>query len=215
MSSTPGVSANQKITLPTAPSADKASGVYGKIEAQAGKVGDLSAEIAAIMKDLQALEPPAHPGEDADDDAIKKYQDALSKFQGKVDSLNKKLAQTQEKLGKAQRVLAKLQNSDLPAAQRDDAQTLKDWAEKSQAALESQAEATAAATRDNQDLTAGKAQNKVRLQVQQLKKEVQLQDGSTTQLKVTQLAVSIGDPAATDTADKTLTAMPKPPATGI
>ena len=78
---------SQAISLPTAPTADKAGSVQLKIESQVGKISDITADIQAIMKDLQALEAPTHPGKDADEDALKKYQDDVANFQKKVASL--------------------------------------------------------------------------------------------------------------------------------
>jgi len=204
----------QAISLPTLPTADKAGSVQLKIESKIGKISDLLADIQAIMKELQALEPPKHPGAEASEEDIAKYQKSLADFQGKVASLNSKLSQVQGKLAKAQSVLSKLQNQDLPRAQADDARTLKQWADDSQAALEKQAEAAASSTQDVQDLTVGKAEEKVRVQAQSIKKSVQLKDGSAVEVKVSQLAIVIGDPAAKGT-EATVTAMPKAPAGGI
>jgi chromosome segregation ATPase len=213
MSSTSGIS-SQPISLPTAPTADKAGSVQLKIEGKVGKISDLIAEVQSIMKELQALEAPQHPGKDASEEDIKKYQDALATFQKKVASLNQKLSRTQGKLAKVQSQLNKLQSSDLPRAQADDARTLKQWADETQDAIEKQAEATAASTAETQDLTVGNAQDKIRVKVQFIKKAVQLKDGSEVQLKVTQLTVQVGDSAA-QAGEKTVTAMPKAPAGGI
>ena len=205
---------SQAISLPTAPTADKAGSVQLKMESVCGKISDLLADIQAIMNELQALESPKHPGSEASEEDIAKYQKNLADFQGKIASLNQKLSQVQGKLAKAQSVLSKLQNQDLPRAQADDARTLKQWADDSQAALEKQAEAAATSTQDVQDLTVGKAQDKVRVQAQSIKKAIQLKDGTEVNLKVTQLVVQIGDSAAQGS-DTGVTAMPKTPAGGI
>ena len=205
---------SQAISLPTAPTADKAGSVQLKMESVCGKISDLLADIQAIMNELQALESPKHPGSEASEEDIAKYQKNLADFQGKIASLNQKLSQVQGKLAKAQSVLSKLQNQDLPRAQADDARTLKQWADDSQAALEKQAEAAASSTQDVQDLTAGEAEEKIRVHVQIIKKSVQLNDGSDVQARVSQLSIAIGDPAAKET-DAGVTSMPNAPAGGI
>ena len=125
------------------------------------------------------------------------------------------LDQLQAKLTKAKAVLNKLNNSELPQAQREDAKALQDWTDQSREALEKQAEATAASTQDSDDMTAGTAKDKVRLQLQQLKRQVVLKDGDVVRFKAVQLAVTVGDSALTDVADKSVTAMPTTPAVGI
>lgn len=213
MSSTSGIS-SQAVSLPTAPTADKAGSVQLKMEGQIGKISDLIADIQAIMKELQALEPPSHPGSEASDEDIQKYQKSLADFQNKIASLNSKLSQVQGKLAKAQSVLSKLQNQDLPRAQADDARTLKQWADETQSAIEKQAEATAASTQDVQDLTVGKAEEKIRVQAQSIQKSIQLKDGSDVTVKISQLVVQIGDPAAKGS-DTAVTSMPEAPAGGM
>ncbi len=215
MSLPSGVSGNQQISIPTAPTADKASAVQSKIESQVGKISDITAEIAAIMKELQDLSTPPHPGKDASEDELKKYQADLKKFQEQVSSLNKKLDQLQAKLSKAKAVLNKLNNSELPQAQREDAKALQDWTDQSREALEKQAEAAAASTQDSEDMTAGTAKDKVRLQVQQMKRQIVIKDGDVVRFKAVQLAVTVGDAALDTVADKSVTAMPKTPAVGI
>ena len=116
MSSTSGIS-SQRVNLPAPPTADKSSSVQLKIEGQIGKISDLMADIQAIMKELQALEPPESPGSKATDEDKESYQKSLADFQSKVASLNRELNQAQGKLAKAQATLSKLQNSDLPQAQ--------------------------------------------------------------------------------------------------
>ena len=142
----------QPISLPTAPTADKASAVQAKIESQVAKISDITAEIAALMKEMQALEPPQPPGEDATEDEDKEYKELLQAFQDKVAELNKKLNSLEGKLAKAQAVLNKLNNADLPQAQREDAKALQERADKSQEALEKQIETTGSSLKDRRDL---------------------------------------------------------------
>ena len=164
--SLPSGASGQSISLPTAPTADKTSGVYAKIEAQVAIIWDLTADIRAIMQDLQALEPPQHPGDDATEQEVEKYQEQLADFQGKVAALNQKLAQTQDKLAKAQSALAKLQTSELSQAQAQDTRTLKQWADESEAALKKQAKDASSSTQDDKDLTIGAPEEKVKVKPQ-------------------------------------------------
>ena len=142
----------QPISLPTAPTVDKTSAVQLKIEAQVEIISEISAEIQAIMQELQALEPPQPPGDDATEQEIEKYYEELAKYLEQVVSLNRQFDQAQKKLAKAQIGLAKLQNSELPQAQQEDAKALQEWAEESQEALEKQAEAISS-SKDRRDLT--------------------------------------------------------------
>lgn len=155
----------QSISLPTAPSSDKASGVQLKIEAQLGKISDIVADIQAIMEELKALEPPQHPGEDATEDEMKEYEQ-LADFQGKVAALNQKLAEAQEKLAEAQSALAKLQTSELPQAQAQDARNYKEWADGTEAAIEKQAEVASSSSKDGKDLTNDAPKEKVKVKPQ-------------------------------------------------
>ena len=156
----------QPISLPTAPTADKASGVQLKIEAQAGKISDLIADIKAMMEELQALEPPQHPGDDATEQELTKYQEQLADFQGKLAALNRRLSQAQGKLSKAQSALAKLQNSELPQAQAQDARKLKRWADGTEDAIEKQAEVASSSSKDDKDLTNDAPKEKVKVKPQ-------------------------------------------------
>jgi len=206
----------EQISLPTQPTADKASAVQSKITSQIGKISDITAEISAIMKELQALEPPSQPGKDADEDAMKKYQESLKSFQQQVASLNKKLDSLQTKLQRAKGELNKLNNVELPQAERQDAAALRDWAEKSQEALERQTEATASSTEDSEDLTDTAAQGKVRLAKTVVKKQIELSDGAKIDVSMAQLRVQIGDMAGKPgVAKPEVTTVPKTPATGI
>ena len=139
-------------SLPTFPTADKASAVQAKIESQLAKISDITAEIAALIKEMQALEPPQPPGEDATEDEDKEYKELLQAFQDKVAELNKKLDSLEGKFAKAQAVLNKLNNVDLPQAQREDAKALQERADKSQEALEKRIETTGSSLKDRRDL---------------------------------------------------------------
>jgi len=156
----------QPISLPTAPTVDKTSAVQLKIEAQVEIISDISAEIQAIMQELQALEPPQPPGDDATEQEMEKYWKQLADFQGKVAALNKKLLQVQEKLAEAQSALAKLQNSELPQAQAQDRRKLKEWADGTEDAIEKQAEVASSSSKDDKDLTNDAPKEKVKVKPQ-------------------------------------------------
>ena len=138
-------------SLPTFPTADKASAVQAQIQSQVEKISNITVEIAAVMKELQALEPPQPPGEDATEDEDKEYEELLQAFEQEVAKLNKKIDSLQSKLAKAQAELNKLQMKDLPQAQQEDAKALQEWADTSQEALEKQIETTGSSLKDRRD----------------------------------------------------------------
>ena len=112
-------------SLPTFPTADKASAVQAQIQSQVEKISDITSEISAVMKELQALEPPSHPGEDAKEGEIKEYQELLQAFQEVVSALNKKLEDLEAEFAKPHTAL-KSMNSDLPQAPREDVDAFAD-----------------------------------------------------------------------------------------
>ena len=113
------------ISAPTLPTADKASAVQARIQSQVEKISDITAEISAVLKELQALEPPSHPGEDAKEGEIKEYEELLQAFQQVVSELNKKLEDLEAKFAKPHTAL-KLMYSDLPQAQPEDVDAFAD-----------------------------------------------------------------------------------------
>ena len=78
-------------SLPTAPTADKASAVQAQIQSHVEKISDITSEISAVLKELQALERPQPPGEDATEDEHQEYEELLQAFQQEVAKLNKKM----------------------------------------------------------------------------------------------------------------------------
>tara|TARA_B100001250_G_scaffold375884_1_gene363783 strand:+ start:4571 stop:5149 length:579 start_codon:yes stop_codon:yes gene_type:complete len=104
---------------PSLPTADNSSAVQARIQSQVEKISDITAEISAVLKELQALEPPSHPGEDAKEGEIKEYEELLQAFQQVVSGLNKKLEDLEAKFAKPHTAL-KLMYSDLPQAQPED-----------------------------------------------------------------------------------------------
>ena len=111
--------------LPTSPTAEKSSAVQARIQSQVEKISDITAEISAVLKELQALEPPSHPGEDAKEGEIKEYEELLQAFQQVVSALNKKLEDLEAKFAKPHTAL-KLMYSDLPQAQPEDVDAFAD-----------------------------------------------------------------------------------------
>ena len=76
-------------SLPSSLFPYKTDAVQAQIQSQVEKISDITSEISAVMKELQALEPPSHPGEDAKEGEIKEYQELLQAFQEVVSALNK------------------------------------------------------------------------------------------------------------------------------
>lgn len=127
---------SSNVSLPTyqAPSFTEASGVMGRIQTEIGNINNIFAEVAAIMRELQALQPPDQSafmkdGTDKDGKAIKvldteRFNQAMATFQAQVSALNSRLESTYRKLGEAQLKLQRLQGQDLPAAQRRDVEKM-------------------------------------------------------------------------------------------
>ena len=113
------------VSSPKLPTAEKASAVQAQIQSQVEKISDITSEISAVMKELQALEPPSHPGEDAKEGEIKEYQELLQAFQEVVSALNKKLEDLEAEFAKPHTAL-KSMNSDLPQAPREDVDAFAD-----------------------------------------------------------------------------------------
>tara|TARA_Y100000768_G_scaffold382321_1_gene362462 strand:- start:348 stop:935 length:588 start_codon:yes stop_codon:yes gene_type:complete len=118
-------SASLAPSLPTSPTADKSRAVQARIQSQVEKISDITAEISAVLKELQALEPPSHPGEDAKEGEIKEYEELLQAFQQVVSGLNQKLEDLEAKFAKPHTAL-KLMYSDLLQAQPEDVDAFAD-----------------------------------------------------------------------------------------
>ena len=155
----------QPISLPTAPTADKTSALNARMAALLLEISDLAADIQAIMEELKALEPPQHPGDDATEQELTKYQEQLADFQGKVAALNQKLAQILVQKGEAEHDLVKLQSA-LSQAQAQDARNYKEWADGTEDAIEKQAEVASSSSKDDKDLTNDAPKEKVKVKPQ-------------------------------------------------
>ena len=155
----------QPISLPTAPTADKTSALNARMAALLLEISDLAADIQAIMEELKALEPPQHPGDDATEQELTKYQEQLADFQGKVAALNQKLAQILVQKGEAEHDLVKLQSA-LSQAQAQDRRKLKKWADGTEDAIEKQAEVASSSSKDDKDLTNDAPKEKVKVKPQ-------------------------------------------------
>ena len=112
-------------SLPSSLFPYKTDAVQAQIQSQVEKISDITSEISAVMKELQALEPPSHPGEDAKEGEIKEYQELLQAFQEVVSALNKKLEDLEAEFAKPHTAL-KSMNSDLPQAPREDVDAFAD-----------------------------------------------------------------------------------------
>ncbi len=155
----------QPISLPTAPTADKTSALNARMAALLLEISDLAADIQAIMEELKALEPPQHPGDDATEQELTKYQEQLADFQGKLAALNQKLAQILVQEGEAEHDLVKLQSA-LSQAQAQDARNYKEWADGTEDAIEKQAEVASSSSKDDKDLTNDAPKEKVKVKPQ-------------------------------------------------
>lgn len=105
----------------------RAQQVMGSIQAELESIKGLSAQIAQLVAQLQALqqsrpERPNTQGMSKDDarKAMEKYEGNLRRWEGDVARVSRQLDQVQEKLSKTEKNLQKLQNQDLPQAQRED-----------------------------------------------------------------------------------------------
>jgi len=155
----------QPISLPTAPTADKTSALNARMAALMLEISDLAADIQAIMEEMKALEPPQHPGADATEQELTKYQEQLADFQGKLAALNQKLAQILVQKGEAEHDLVKLQSA-LSQAQAQDARNYKEWADGTEDAIEKQAEVASSSSKDDKDLTNDAPKEKVKVKPQ-------------------------------------------------
>jgi DNA repair exonuclease SbcCD ATPase subunit len=85
--------------------------------------------VQTLVNELQSLTPPPHPGAGAGEDAIAAWQQAMEQYRakvdsirGKIDGLNARSAQIATRISQLQDQVQRLQNSDLPDAQRRDAE---------------------------------------------------------------------------------------------
>jgi chromosome segregation ATPase len=210
------IASKPSFTAPPAPNPDNVGSVLAQIESKCGQLKGISQDIQSLMNELSLLEPPSNDlGDDPSEEDVAKFQKALKDFQDKVEKLNRKIAGLQRKLGQVQGELNTLQFSEMPKAERQDAEAIKKWSKDSQEALEKQLEATSSSSDETKDLTANQAENQARIKQQSIKKQIELSDGSTAEVKITQFAIQLGDDAAQSTAKPTLTDMPKPPAVGF
>ena len=112
MGSTTGISG------PNVPNvqASETSAVQMKIESQIGTIRDLTLNIKALFAEIEAGRPV---GKDADDPA------KMQAYQQKVNQLNVQIENAYKQIGQATTLLNHIQQSEMPAAERKDAENLK------------------------------------------------------------------------------------------
>jgi chromosome segregation ATPase len=159
------------------PPPDYVSPVVQKIESQIGKISDLYHDISAIMRQISALEPPKIPtrGADESDDSwaakMQKFNGDMATFQGKLNALNGQLRNAQSRLGRAQMVLQRLQNSEMPAAERKQAQEIEKNFKDAQRALEEGVKAAEDLSKSSAG-TGAEESSRVELKVIEKKEEI-------------------------------------------
>ncbi len=220
MSSISGALAQPQISLPEF---SRTSQVQARIESQVGRISDLFADIQSIMAEMAALTPPQAPGPQKDKEAQAAaqaaYAEALSQFQSQLQALNQKLTSTQQKLGQAQALLQRLQASDLPTAERQDADDMRRAVEQAREALEAQAEAIAAQSgADDEDLTTKTESLKAQIHKVDSEVKIDLKEDPTFQevVKSFTLMLKLGNSTlANARADNPLTGGAKTPGAGL
>lgn len=188
------------------PQFSKASQVMARIEQKVGQIAELFANLQSIIAELEALEPPSVPGEGATDEEKSSYNNKLEAFQEKVAQLNKNIEDVSEKLTEAQSELDSLQQQDLPTAEREDAQNLKnalDQAKKAMEAAFSEVNDKDKKSGDQSDLTSRVARRQVSV-------------GVVRQEGLARLVIRMGDAGELpEKKSDTTTKMPPTPARGI
>ena len=188
------------------PQFSKSSQVMARIEQKVGQITDLFANLQAIIAELEALEPPSAPGEGATEAEKSSYNNKLEAFQGKVAQLNKNIEDVSEKLTEAQSELDSLQQQDLPTAERQDAQNLKNALEQAKKAMEaafSEVDDRGKKSGDQSDLTSSVARRQVSI-------------GVVRQQNLARLVIRVGDAGELpENKSETTTKMPPTPARGI
>jgi len=177
MSSTSGVT-NQPLQTPAY---DEASGVVAQIQNQIGSISDLFAQIQDLLNEIQAASaerPDPNSSEFKDKDGnfdASKFGQAMTAFTQKINDLNTKLESTYRKLGTAQAVLQRMQNQDLPAANRRDAERLQKSMKDATEALNGAARTLADGTQGGDDSrTSSKAETHIEIKLRQKNIELKM-----------------------------------------
>ncbi|OGR13138.1 MAG: hypothetical protein A2341_08555 [Deltaproteobacteria bacterium RIFOXYB12_FULL_58_9] len=163
------------------PTFNEASGVLGQIQTQAATVNDVFQEVQAILREIRALEAPEQPvrAEGETDEAWTKrqndFQVAMGNFQRQLANLNDNLRKTFRKLGQMQAKLRRLESQDLPAAQRRDAEKIRQAVEEGLGALRAAGESLKGASEES-DFSARKEDTKIEIRVIEEHIDIRLKD---------------------------------------
>ncbi|MEZ0314210.1 MAG: hypothetical protein ACAI38_20750 [Myxococcota bacterium] len=129
MSATHGLGRQNAIHSSAELVSQQIQGVSQQIQGLGKELEGLGQAIQNLVNELQSLKPPAAPGAGADDAAIAAYQDAMNRYndqvnkiRGRIDELNNRSQQIANKIGELQDKIRRLENSDMPAAVRRDAE---------------------------------------------------------------------------------------------
>jgi archaellum component FlaC len=131
-----------------------------------GSLDALFADVNSLLNELSKLSPPVKGKKEPD--AV--FAARVKEFQQKVKQLNDRIEACYRKIGMAQAKLRHLQNTDLPKAERADAETMRKWLESTTAALEGAAKALKETKSEEKDKDEGEL--RVELLVQE--KKIQL-----------------------------------------
>ncbi len=210
-------------STPQTPEIDLTSGVLSSIEAQVGNLNTLFADVQHLLsdiRDVQAqirdLDRPERPSVQGDATAraqamqsyqaeLTRFQQSLRRLQNRVGSFNQRLQNTYRKIGQAKALLNRLQNHDLPAAERKQAEALKRALENAQQTLDN----SRGTLEDEPD------QRDDRIEVRTVDKKVELMLDSDPEFKdvvrAFALLVELGQPKR----EPELVRMPHTPAAGL
>jgi chromosome segregation ATPase len=187
------------------PKPAQAAGVAAQIESVCGNLDSLYADVNSLLAELQALQPPVK-GKDESDSA---FAARVSSFQKQVSDLNRRIDDCYRRIGMAQAKLRQLQNTDLPRAERADAEVLKKWFDDMAKAMESAAKALKEVKpkeKDEDDKTL-----RVEIQVQEKKIQVRGNDFQSVVRAFALVATVVGMPKV----ENPMTRMPHTPGSGL
>jgi chromosome segregation ATPase len=183
-------------TPPASP--DYTTPVIAKIESQIGKISDLYQEISAIMREIAGLKPPdpISRAKDESDESwaarLQEFNSAMADFQSRLNALNSRLHSAQGKLARAQMVLNRLQNSELPNAQRKEANEIQENMRRAQKALEDGVKA--AEELSKAEKTEGGSEADSRLELKAIEKKVEVEamfDGASLKDLVSMFSLAV------------------------
>lgn len=138
-----------------------------RLETVQTKIHNTSQRIESILAEIQALEPPAHPGKDASEEELNRYQQAVQRFEAKLQSLNDKATRAQRELGQLMNEAQQIQSLDIPQGRREDAKAAEEHAKREQERLEAGMRAIAGASRGNDGVDDDRKRLALKVEVRQ------------------------------------------------